>query len=247
MNLEIIEKYIDNELDDNEVKEFQETLLSDSDLKRDLDLSFAINHSIIEDDVMQLRETLDYMYADEQKVKRLPNIFTKRKLYYAAASFALLLATGGLVNKFVSADFNSSDIFEKYYQPYDVTVTYRSGNTEVDKVFLSALQKYEEQDFEKALVLFEEVLDFRENDMALNLYSGITYMEEEKYQNASNSFNEIIDNNNNLFVEQAKWYLALCYVVTEDYQNAQDLLNELINDKTYYAKDARNMLKDLKK
>ena len=72
-------------------------------------------------------------------------------------------------------------------------------------------------------------------------------MEEEKYQNASNSFNEIIDNNNNLFVEQAKWYLALCYVVTEDYQNAQDLLNELINDKTYYAKDARNMLKDLKK
>ena len=247
MNLEMIEKYIDDELEEKELNEFKDLLSTNSEIKKDYELSLEINNSIIEEDVMQLRETLDFMYNNEPKVKRVPGSFTKRKLYYAAASLALLVATGGLMHKLTNPELNSTAVFEKYYQPYEVTVTYRSGNMEVDRVFLSALQKYEEQDFEKAMLLFEEVLEIRKNDMAVNLYSGITYMEEEEYQNASNSFNEIIENNNNLFVEHAKWYLALCYVVTEEYHHAENLLNELSSESTYYKKDARQMLKDIQK
>ncbi|MCK5171657.1 MAG: tetratricopeptide repeat protein [Bacteroidales bacterium] len=245
-NFEIIEKYIDGDLEGKELLDFKELLSTDNDIKRDYNLSMEINNSIIEDDVMALRETMDYMYQEEFKVKRIPQVFTKRRFYYAAASAALLIATGGLVQRLISPNLDNNAVFEKYYAPYDVTVTYRSGNIEVDRLLLNALERYEEKDYEQALILFEEVLKTRENDMAISLYSGISYMEEEKYQKATKSFNNIITDNDNLFIEQAEWYLAMCYLKTEKTDKAQNVLNEIIKEESYYKDQATKVLKDIK-
>lgn len=245
-NLETIEKYIDGELGGKELLDFENLLSTDPDMKREYNLSMEINNSILEEDIMALRETMEYMYKEESKVKRIPSVFTKRKFYYAAASAALLIAAGGLVQRLVNPELDSNAVFNKYYAPYDVTVTYRSGNTEVDRILINALEHYEERDYETALALFEEVLETRQNDMAVNLYSGISYMEEEKYQKATNSFNHIITNKDNLFIEQAKWYLSMCYVKTENQEKAELVLNEIIEEDSYYKDQAKKVLRDLK-
>ena len=244
-NFEVIEKYIDGELEGIELLDFEKLLSSSKDIKRDYNLSLEINKSIIEEDVMALRETMDSIYKKESKVKRILSVAPKRKFYYAAASVALLIATGGLVQRLSGPDLDNNAVFEKYYAPYDATITYRSGNTEIDKTLLRALESYEERDYEQALILFEEVLNSRKDDMAVNLYSGISYMEEEKYQKASTSFNSIIKNNDNLFIEQAKWYLAMCYIKTGKEADAKNILNELINEEGYYKKQAKRVLKDI--
>ncbi|MFC2096601.1 tol-pal system YbgF family protein [Bacteroidota bacterium] len=244
-NLNLIEKYIDGELKGKELLSFETLLSTDSDIKRDYNLSLEINNSIIENDVMALRETMDYLYEDATQIKRNPTVFTKRRFYYAAASAALLIATGGLVQRLNNPELDNYAAFEKYYTPYEVSVTHRSGNTEVDRILINALERYEEQDYEQALTLFEEVLEYRQNDMAVNLYSGITYMEEEKYQKATKSFNSIISDHDNLFIEQAKWYLAMCYLKTENTDKAKDVLNEIIEEESYYKSQAIRLLKDL--
>ncbi|MBU8891266.1 MAG: tetratricopeptide repeat protein [Bacteroidales bacterium] len=244
-NTEFIEKYIDGELEKNEILNFEKLLSGDQDLKRDYDLSVEINNSIIEDDVMALRDTLDYMYNDEQKVKRTPSVFANRRFYYAAASAALLIATGGMVQRLSSPDLGNNEVFEKYYTPYEITVTHRSGNTEVDRLLLNAFEKYENKDYEQALVLFEEVLESRNNDMAVNLYSGISYLEEEKYQKAKSSFSNVISDDDNLFIEQAKWYLGMCYLKTENANKAEDIFNEIVNEESHYKDVAIKVLKDL--
>lgn len=246
-NFETIEKYIDGELKDDEIIKIENLLLMDPEMKSDYNLSLEINNSILEEDVISLKETLDYLYQDDT-IKRIPKVFSRTKTYYyAAASAALLLATGGLIQKMGKSDLDNNTVFEKYYAPYEVSVSYRSGNTELDRLLLNALELYEEKDYEHALVLFEEVLQSREKDMATNLYSGITYMEEEKYQKAKTTFNNIILNKNNLFIEQAKWYLALCYVKTDKIEDAQILLSEIIKEESYYKENAANVLRDLKK
>ena len=244
-NLNLIEKYIDGDLKGKELLSFEELLSTNHDIKRDYNLSLEINNSIIEDDVMALRETMDYLYEDETKVKRIPSTFKKRRFYYAAASAALLVAAGGLVQRLNNPDLDSFAAFEKYYTPYEVSVTYRSGNTEADRILINALERYEDHDYEQALVLFEEVLEYRQKDMAVNLYSGISYMEEEKYKKAANSFNDIISDNDNLFIEQAKWYLAMCYLKTENTDKAEDVLNEIVQEESYYKSQAIKLLKDL--
>ena len=244
-SIELIESYIDGEMDQNEILGFEDLLSSDIGIKQDYELSMEINNSIIEEDVMALRETMEYMYNDEIVVKRTPTIFTQKRFYYAAASMALLIATGGLIQRIASPDMDSSEVFEKYYTPYEITVTHRSGNTEVDRLLLNAFEKYEEKNYEQALVLFEEVLETRKNDMALNLYSGISYMEEEKYQKAKISFDNIISDKDNLFIEQAKWYLGMCYLKTENTEKAENVLKEIIKEESYYKDVAVKVLKDL--
>jgi tetratricopeptide (TPR) repeat protein len=244
-NFETIEKYIDGELKGKELLDFKELLSANPDIRRDYELSLEINNSILEDDVMALRETLNYMYEEESMIKRIPTVFRKRKFYYAAASVALLIATGGLIQRLNAPALNSDAVFDKYYSPYEVTVTYRSGNTEMDRLLLNALERYEEKDYEKALILFEEAIESRQEDMAVNLYSGISYMEEEKYQKATKSFNNIISDNDNLFIEQAKWYLSMCYIKTDNIPRAKILLNEIIADESYYKSNAQKVLKDI--
>ena len=245
-NLETIEKYIDGELEGQELLDFEYLLSTDPDIKSEYELSMEINQSVMEDDVMALRETMEYMYEDDTQEQRTPNLFTRRKFYYAAASAALLLATGGIIQKMSNPDLSSDVVFDKYYAPYDVTVTYRSGNTEVDRVLLSALEQYEEQDYEQAIQLFEKVLDKGKSNMALNLYSGIAYLEEEKYQKATSSFNDIISDEDNLFIEQAEWYLSMCYLKTENLDKARLVLNKIIEEESYYKDKAKEVLRDLK-
>ncbi|MBI9053935.1 MAG: hypothetical protein JEY96_08975 [Bacteroidales bacterium] len=245
-NFEVIEKYIDGELEGSELINFEKLLSTDDDIKHNYNLSLEINNSIKEDDVIALRETMNYMYNEEEtKVRRIPTVFAKRKVYYAAASIALLVATGGIVQKLAHPDLDNNAVYEKYYAPYDATVTYRSGNTEVDRILLKALERYEDRDFENALVLFEEVVSSHGDDMSVKLYTGISYMEEEKYQKASTSFSKIIVNNDNLFIEQAKWYLSMCYIKTGSDNDAVYLLKELINEQSTYTDKANKVLRDI--
>jgi len=244
-NFEVIERYIDGELEGNELLNFEKLLSTNDEIKHNYNLSLEVNKSIEEDDVIALRETMNYMYNEETKVKRIPTVFNKRKVYYAAASIALLVATGGLVQKLSHPNLDNNAVFEKYYSPYDATVTYRSGNTEVDRILLKALERYDEKDFENALVLFEEVVSTHSDDMSVKLYTGISYMEEEKYQKASTSFSKIITNNDNLFIEQAKWYLSMCYIKTGNDIEAVHLLKELINEQSTYTDQANKVLRDI--
>ena len=244
-DIEKIEKYIDGELGNEDLFNFKNLLSNDSDIKRNYNLSLDINKSILEEDVMALREKLDYIYKDS--IVKRTSVFTRtRFLYSAAASIALLIATGGLVQRLNNPNIDNQAIYEKYYSPYEISVTYRSGNTEMDRLLFNAFEHYEEKDYEQALVLFEKVLQSREKDMAANLYSGISYMEEERYQKAETSFNKIISNNNNLFIEQAKWYLALCYLKTEKIKDAHVILSGIIKEESYYKEMAVWILDDLK-
>lgn len=246
-DIEKIEKYIDGELGNEDLFNFKNLLSNNPDIKRNYNLSLEINKSILEEDVIALRETLDYIYEDNSIVKRTSSVFTRtRFLYSVAASIALLIATGGLVQRLNNSNIDNQAIYEKYYSPYEISVTYRSGNTEMDRLLFNAFEHYEEKNYEQALVLFEEVLQSREKDMATNLYSGISYMEEERYQKAETSFNKIISNNNNLFIEQAKWYLALCYLKTEKNEDAHVILSEIIKEESYYKEMAVWILDDLK-
>jgi len=244
-NMEIIDKYLYGEMDDQELKDFERLLATDKEVQEELELHRSIDDAIIEEDIMSFRDTMQMIYAEDQKVKRVPAGFPRRKLYFAAATLALLLATGGIVKKVSQPEYDNHEIFNKFYQPYDVTVTYRSGNTETDRLLLTALQKYEDENYEEALLLFEQLLEKRKDDMAVNLYSGISYLEMEKYQKATHTFQTIIADDNNLFIEQAEWYLAMCYVKTDENGKAKELLDELIKKESYYKEMARQIKKEL--
>jgi len=55
----------------------------------------------------------------------------------------------------------------------------------------------------------------------------------------------VIDDNKNLYIDHAQWYLALCYIKTDENQKAAEQLAIIEKSKSIYRKDARKILRSL--
>ena len=71
------------------------------------------------------------------------------------------------------------------------------------------------------------MLESKPNDMQVVLLKGVSNFEEKKYPEAKQSFGKVIDDKNNLYIDQAQWYLALCYLNTNETEKAKQLLTTI--------------------
>jgi hypothetical protein len=78
------------------------------------------------------------------------------------------------------------------------------------------------------------------------LLNGVSNFEEKKYPEAKQSFTKVINDDSNLFVETAEWYLALCYLKTDERDKAVKQLNIIKKEGGIYGDDAKKILRKLK-
>ena len=114
-----------------------------------------------------------------------------------------------------------------------------------DGDFTLALEFYNTQDYAKAAALFSKVLESRP-DMQVELLYGVSNFEEKKYPEAKQSFGKVIDDKNNLYIDQAQWYLALCYLNTSETEKAKQLFKAISKEDGIYKKEAGKILRGLK-
>lgn len=244
---QIIENYLAGTLPHEELAVMQERLKLDQGLRSEVRLHQEVNEAIGEKQVIALRRTLDSIHQQTYPARsfRLGDMMRKPRAYYVAASLALLLSVGGVLLNQAPGELTHLEVYQKYYEPYQAGVTYRSGDAAIDQLLLDAMQHYEAGKYENASTLFEKVLDRRSEDMAITLYSGISAMELERYKKAGTKFKDIVNHKKNLYLEQAQWYLALCYIKTDSLPKAQSILKHLATDETFYKEEAQKVLKDL--
>jgi TolA-binding protein len=71
-------------------------------------------------------------------------------------------------------------------------------------------------------------------------------MEVKQYDEANIRFKKIIDHKTNAFIESAEWYLGLCYLLKEDEEMAIEIFTEISNNKGFYSKESKKILRKLK-
>lgn len=243
-----IQPFLDGELSRKELDWISKELESNAVLAEDIKLYREVDQAIKEQDVMDLRKQLDVIHDSLDKKVREPKYIPryKKALSYAAIASLAVLISVGIVYKISVRKLTNEQIFEKYYEPYEVTMVYRSGETDDHKLLSEAMQKYEAKEYEDAISLFQLILAKEPGNMETELYSGISNLEIERYSEANNSFNKIIEHNDNLYVEQAEWSLAFCYLMTDNQQEAKDLLTQIGNKEGYYREQALKIVKRLK-
>ena len=72
-------------------------------------------------------------------------------------------------------------------------------------------------------------------------------MEIEEYNNAGISFNKVISQNDNLYIEQAEWYLGMVYLFTNEKEKARIQFRKIKNGEGYYRDEAAKILRKLKR
>ena len=236
-----IEAYIQGDLTDQQTREFEYTLEQSQELADEYQLRKDIEDALMDDDLMELKSQVQDMMQEKEKNLH-PLVWFKRKAVKGALVGALVLSLSslGYYAAQVSTAPTTEEIFHKYYQPYSVTITDRSGSDEINTLLTSAMESYKERDYDQALQLFQKVLTKRE-DVAASLYSGISYMEIQKYKKANQSFEDVVEDKDNLYLNQARWYMSMCHIRLGDIENARNMLHTLAEESEYYRDKARKV------
>jgi TolA-binding protein len=79
-------------------------------------------------------------------------------------------------------------------------------------------------------------------------YCGISNIEIKNFPKAAQMFESIIQDNENLYVENAEWYLGLTYLAEGQVEKAQGIFNNIAaSPDHYYSKDAKSILEKILK
>ena len=244
---DFIQPFLDGELSREELDWFSKELESNAVLAEDIRLYREVDSAIREQDVMDLRDQLDVIHnaiGDPSQEPIRPTRYRKVLSYAAIASLAILISLGVLL-KVQHNKLTNDQIFEKHYEPYEVTMIYRSAETDYQKALSQAMAFYDAGEFYKAINLYEEILTDDPADMASRLYSGISYMETKQYPEADQKFRKIIEHDDNLFVEQANWYLGFCYLHTGQNLEARGHFKEIAVGESSYSKHAKKIMRSI--
>lgn len=165
-----------------------------------------------------------------------------RKWFYIAATFILIIGSG------VWLFFQKPDVkqlFATYYQPYPNTILpIVRGNNNTQNTF-DAFRVYDNQDYEKASILFDKLFEKEQKEYAL-FYKAICLLQINKTTEAV----DILKNfkfTSNEFIIMSKWYLAMAYLKLNDKTAAIPLVKFVSENDNPFQNAATNLLKKLNK
>lgn len=238
-----IEEYLDGKLIGEELDLFLKLKDQEKELNKEIDLRLGINQSLKDKGLMELREILNKQKTDFFIKDPFYN-FRKdlfKTWHLAAASFSLILVVGGLWYILSNKPYSTEKLVTKYYKPAHPIGQTRSVEISSGDALSEAFSHYKENDFNSALKYFK-LLD---NQITAKFYSGVCYIEMGEFNLAIESFTFVINDKDNLYLEQADWYLGLIYLMNNQRQLAISQFELISNGDSYYATQAEEIIKYL--
>jgi len=241
-NLEKFEKYLKGELEESELWEFKKQLEIDSSLAKEFRLYKRVNDAIEQPDKIQLFETLRDIHNQNQQ-KSGKKIFQLPTRWVAIAASIVILLTVGISLIWMQSGLNNSELYQQYFAPETAAFNFRSSMTSLEQPVLQGMQFYELHDYDAALEMFDKA----PNNLMGKLYGGLSLMELGEFDKALNKFDYIIQHNDNLFIDQAEWYLGLCYLRTGKQKQAVETFEKIAEQRGVYKTKAQKILHEINK
>lgn len=252
-------QYINGELTGKALQDFEQLLLNNKELAKEVALHKTIDQSLKASKTNQNKSALNKLFQQfgEQYILNEPEEASRTKvielhpeelLVAEKNNKGMLRWLAPLVSIAAAALFifymgfgntNSKQLAEQNFEPYIFDVTFR--NARVDNLIL-AQQAYDDKNYEKALPLLSKYTD---NSDALMAKGNCEFLLD-KPDEAIETFKQL--SNKNIDVHQkaiAQWYLALSYLKQNHLSLAKNELTGIPKSSPYYQK-AQSLLKKMK-
>ncbi len=233
MNQETIEKYILGELKGKVLKDFEDKMLQNRDLKYEVEKQQRILEEMVDNGAekyIKLKNRLEGIHQEMNIVEQVPTIqnskYKIRKIsgwiLAGAAMFLLLFLAKAFLLK---PSYTPQELFAEYASHQNISLIEMG---EQDNVMLQAQEFYNQKEYDKALPYFDQLLNKNEAQFDLQLYRGICYLRNNQYDKALQDFN-FVSNSKSIYTQQAYWYEALCKLKQNKIEECKDSLNKLIS------------------
>lgn len=114
-----------------------------------------------------------------------------------------------------------------------------------DMVLKDGLDAFSQAQYSKSLSFFNILLDLNKKDVNALFYSGLSYYHTGKPAAAIAMLDRVLENDNNVFHQEAEWYKALSLIKNNDTEAAKELLLKINARQGFYAQRAGEKLKEM--
>ncbi|MBI5541382.1 MAG: hypothetical protein HY951_15055 [Bacteroidia bacterium] len=208
----LIEQYLDGELQGENLKNFESQLQNDKEFAQDYFLQKEIRNALSDWEIIDLREKLDKIQKDFKKNKQRAIIKKPVLLFSACAVIAILIVSSIFI---FDKSYTNDELYEKYYTHYVAGIQTRGIEKTTTDTYTQALKAYDNKQYIEAIDLLNRIPDTSQtHTIAKEYFTGLSYMELKKYDEAIKHFNSVADDYQTAFHENIIWYLGLCYIKT---------------------------------
>lgn len=239
---DLIDKYLDGELEGDKLQIFEKMMEEDSEFLREVDFQKEVREAIAEEDVLELREKLQRIAeSDQEKCRTIPG----KKIVYtmAAAVIGIVLMAGTwLLLKQFNPD--PSELYAQYYSPYENVYSIRSAVTQntMEEPATKAFRNYNKNDWTEAEKYFASAINNNPGNISYLFYAGIVKLELNKTEEALHHFKKVIQEEEGLFTQQAYWYISLAYLKSGNTDKAESYLNFIVDHEMIRKEEAESLL-----
>ena len=218
-----IDHFLLGQMTEEEASDFNKQLQADPVLRKEVALQEKIIQGLKAHQNLELKSRLKEIHKEihAPKKKNLTVIWR----YAAVAASILLIAAVSIW--ILQHESPQQQLALAYYEPYELYVT-RNTN---DLLLSEAASLYNKGEYKAALPKLDSLVDKIPDSINYQLAMGICLWELGQTRKAQQTFENIIESDNPLFVDQARWYLGLLLIRQNKPNRAKTHLNDLIQNK----------------
>ncbi len=242
----LTDRYLNDELNSDEKKQFEEKLKTDKALRDTLRLHKDVDFVIQSKELLKSREMLEKIRRKRNLHTSTPYLFFyKHPVLLVAASLLIIIGIVFLILISVKQSPRPETIFKEYYMPFEMVNNIRiTGDIGYKDDFYEALNFYKEGRYNEAaekINVIPESYMVSENSSLIFL-SGLINIETDNIYKAEQYFLMVLKSNDKRYYHHAQWYLALIYLKDGKLEDAKVILFHIIDDRTSYLTKAYKIL-----
>lgn len=223
---ELIEKYLLNQMEQIEKKQFEQSLNSNASLKQKLEESrlmlLGIKEASLESRLDGFHTATGVIKMEQPKISRVVSM----KKWLAAAAVVIIAGIAALL--IFTIDGNER-LFNDYYRTDPGLVTAMSSEADHYE-FEKAMVEYKTGEYDKALATWEKLLTITPQNDTLQYFIGSAYLAKKDAVKAIPFLQKVADNSGSFFHNDATWYLGLALLKEGKKKEAIDVINRTEHD-----------------
>jgi tetratricopeptide (TPR) repeat protein len=217
----------------------------DPALSREIYLRRRTDEILAAREVLDLRAKLGSVEIKKRSSSALRQTASKTAKY--AAAIALVALISSVLYLVLRPASTTDELYSSYYSGYVSPGAVRSGVSSGNTLMDNALALYSAKEYDKAIGYLEQVIASDQDNMEPLFMHGMANMEVSNFPVAEGSFSKVIAHNDNLYIEDAEWYLGLCYMMTGENNKALKQFSAIAESKSRHSRQAAKLAGKLKK
>jgi len=239
-----VDEYLNNLLQDEEVKRMEHRLETDPDFARQFGIELTPAKDWRTRTVNPLEEAIDSYDSHLINQRKLRRVWTT---FVLATSFLIVILVGYTI---FTGESKTDLIFAQNFTEHKVPIltTEKLTTNDINEQMEWGMIYYEDGEYKKAIKFLEKAkADTDEQALLVDFYLGVAHLaQNEPDTKTAIKYLDKVADKENTYKQEAYWYMSLANIKAENIKEAKAYLSIIAkNDQHYKQKEAIDLLEKL--